>query len=354
MKVIKSHIIDLTNSSNGYCGWPTIGKDLNNNLSIVFSGSRLFHVCPFGKLEIIQSSDKGQTWTWPRVIYDGPADDRDAGWCVTQNGSILVSSFSSFDFKNYKKFYLEKNLLNHENLKKWEWAERNSLFYEFKGNGNWMFRSTDHGISWSGPYSAIVNSAHGPIQLENGRLLHAGRATYIDKGKPAICYSDDDGVTWEILSFIPARDNDNPSKYYELHIAETEPNKILCHIRNENDESKGHILQCHSEDGGKNWSVPQDIGFYGSPPHLLKTQMGYLVLSYGYRKPPYGNLCRISHDSGLNWSDPILISDDGDCTDLGYPSSVEIDTNTFITVWYQKNQSDYFAKLRQLQWHLEF
>ena len=47
-------------------------------------------------------------------------------------------------------------------------------------------------------------------------------------------------------------------------------------------------------------------------------------MSYGYRREPFGNQARVSHNHGKTWSDPITLSDDGVAGDLRYPSTVEL------------------------------
>src|SRR5579862_9234003 len=59
-----------------YHGWPTVGTDSHGNLLVVCSGGREAHICPFGRVEMIRSSDGGRTWSWPEVILDTPIDDR--------------------------------------------------------------------------------------------------------------------------------------------------------------------------------------------------------------------------------------------------------------------------------------
>ena len=51
-----------------YIGWPTIVRTRADQLLIVFSGDRDSHICPWGKMELMRSSDGGQSWTEPEVI----------------------------------------------------------------------------------------------------------------------------------------------------------------------------------------------------------------------------------------------------------------------------------------------
>ena len=88
-------------------------------------------------------------------------------------------------------------------------------------------------------------------------------------------------------------------------------------------------------DGGQTWSKPHTIGVWGLPSHLLQLKDGRLLMSYGYRRSPWGNQARVSEDKGRTWSSPITISDDGPSNDLGYPSTVELSDGSLLTVWYE-------------------
>ena len=73
----------------------------------------------------------------------------------------------------------------------------------------------------------------------------------------------------------------------------------------------------------------------GTPPHLLRHSSGAIVLSYGYRNPGYGQRARVSYDEERTWSEDIVIRDDGESGDLGYPCSIELRDGSIFTVYYQ-------------------
>jgi sialidase-1 len=82
-----------------YHGWPTLARRTNGGLIVAYSGGRETHVCPFGRIEIIRSSDDGKTWSWPEVILDTAIDDRDAGVLETPSGTLLVTTFTSLAYE---------------------------------------------------------------------------------------------------------------------------------------------------------------------------------------------------------------------------------------------------------------
>jgi len=330
---------------NLYHGWPTLTRRSNGELLLVYSGGREAHVCPFGRVELTRSSDEGETWSFPRVVLSGPIDDRDAGVLETAKGSILVTSFSSVVYQNYMPEDERKR-------RRWE-AAHNRLDEEGRGAalGTWMIRSTDGGETFSDRYAVPVNSPHGPVQLSDGRLLYAGKAIWGSE-KAGICISEDDGVTWDWIADIPLREGDEYKNYHELHAVETNPGHIIVQIRNHNPQNNQETIQCESDDGGKTWTTPEPIGVWGLPSHLLRLRDGRLLMSYGYRREPYGNLARVSSDKGKSWSGPISISSDGIGYDLGYPSTVELDDGQLLTVWYERMEGSKMAVLRQSRWEL--
>ncbi|MBJ07269.1 MAG: hypothetical protein CMO40_09180 [Verrucomicrobiaceae bacterium] len=326
-----------------YHGWPTLARRSNGELLLVCSGGREEHVCPFGRTDFRISHDGGESWSFPRVVMDGPIDDRDAGVLETAQGSILVTNFTSLA---YEPMMGGKGA-------RWHAAHhRTTAQGRQEALGTWMIRSTNGGLSFSGRYRVPVNSPHGPVQLRDGRLLYAGKALWTEKEKVGVCESKDDGKTWSWLADIPTREQDNHHEYHELHLVEAASGDLVVQIRNHNRLNSRETLQCESKDGGRTWTTPHSIGVWGLPSHLLRLRDNRLLMSYGHRRSPFGNQVRISEDEGKTWSSPLIISGDGRGGDLGYPSTVERDDGVLVTVWYEKMAGTRRAVLRQARWQL--
>ena len=341
-----------------YHGWPTLARRSNGELLVVCSGGRQAHVCPFGWVEMMRSRDGGRSWDWPRILVDSAIDDRDAGICETGTGSLLATTFTSLAYVGYlreavagtKGRFME---WTPEKIAQWRSAhDRLSQAERETMLGTWMLRSTDGGTTWSAPYRVPVNSPHGPVALSDGRLIYAGKRLWHAQRRIGVADSHDDGRTWRWLAEIPTRQGDDFGEYHELHLVEAANGRLIAHIRNHNSTDERETLQSESDDGGRTWSVPHSIGVWGLPSHLTRLRDGRLLMSYGYRRPPFGNLARISEDQGDTWSGPIVISDDGEGTDLGYPSTVELDDGSLVTVWYERMAGSSNAVLRQATWTL--
>lgn len=338
-----------------YCGWPTLARRANGELWVTWSGGREAHVCPFGQVVGMTSNDDGQTWTYPRVLLDSATDDRDSGVLETAKGTLLVTTFTSLAYEPLLKKAEADGTWPAEKLSAWQAARDRLTEQERKAElGEWVLRSTDSGKTWSSPIPTVVNSPHGPIQLKDGRLLYPGKQLWTGERKIGVAESKDDGQTWQWLAEIPARPGDDAAaSYHELHGIEAADGTLIVQIRNHNPENKGETLQTESTDGGKTWSVPHSIGVWGLPSHLLRLRDGRLLMTYGHRRPPFGNQARLSTDHGRTWGEALLISADGAGGDLGYPSTVELADGTLLTVWYEKLKDTPRAVLRQARWRVK-
>lgn len=341
-----------------YHGWPTLARRKNGQLLVVCSGGRDSHVCPFGRVELMRSNDEGERWTWPQTLIDTAIDDRDAGALETAAGTLLVTTFTSLAYEPI----LAKGAAavgtdgawDAEKLARWQGAnDRVPAETRHSMLGTWMIRSTDGGASWSQPYRVPVNSPHGPTQLGDGRLLYSGKALWTNEQRVGVCESRDDGLTWQWLADIPPREGDTTVNYHELHAVEAADGRLVVHIRNHNTNQHFETLQCVSTDAGKTWSKPASIGVWGMPSHLLRLKDDRLLMSYGHRRAPYGNQARVSADHGQTWSEPLRISEDGAGGDLGYPSTVQRNDGSLLTVWYEKTRENApRAVLRSAHWKL--
>lgn len=356
MKQISDNWI-RTEKKPTYHGWPTMIRTKAGDLLVVCSGNRKSHICPFGRVLFYRSSDDGATWSEPQYLTEGPLDNRDAGIMEDSDGSLFVNYFTSIAFFE-REVYLNADVLS--SAESWnQLEEKISLASLRREHGFFIKRGSSDGKKWSGKISVPVNNVHGPVLMNDGSLLWVGRnlnPRYCQESrmgdKVIAAKSVDHGASWEILSEIPVPPGQTAKEFHEVHTVQAADGTLITHIRNHNTKDTNlevYLWQSESSDGGLNWTVPHPVT-YGFPPHLLKLSDGRLLVSYGYRKKPYGNRARISSDHGKTWSEELVISDDGENWDLGYPSSVEMPDGSFITLWYEKRGD--LGQLRYKRWQI--
>ena len=330
-----------------YIGWPSITQTRSGELLVVFSGNRDAHVCPFGITQMIRSTDNGETWSDPETINNTPLDDRDAGILETKNRTLLVNWFTSLAF-NTKKHY-ERNpswkrhadKLGDETKKYWI--------------GNWTRRSLNGGQSWEEPVKQLVSAPHGPIELSDGRLLYVGTAWVNDKKVIGVEQSTDDGQSWQLISTVPINTQDQIVVSHEPHVVELINGKLVVMIRYQpSDREQSFLRQSESYDGGKSWTTSKKTSIWGYPPHLIQLKNGWLLVSYGVRRKPFGEKACISKDGGETWeTDKEIMINPAINSDLGYPASVQLDDGSILTVYYQIDKKGEKTSVMSTHWRLK-
>lgn len=342
--IIESKVI--AKEPGNYLGWPSIAKLPNGRLVVVYSGDRDWHVCPWGKMKMVYSDDKGGSWSDIHTITNTPLDDRDAGILVTDKGTIIVCWFTSVEFANnksrfyrtrYHKYDQHSAKLNDKVRQQWK--------------GAWVKRSTDGGKTWSEPIKVPFDTPHGPIQLKDGRILMV-------TGN-GVAESVDDGLSWKLLTKFS---HEEYGKLSEVHAIELDDGRILALSRADN------LRQFESTDGGYTWSLPVETEIRGYPPHIIRLDNGWLVTVYGRRKDlPNGQFACISIDNGKTWDVEneitLAIADKHRASeeelgyppnwDLGYPCSVLLDDGTIWTVYYQVDKDGEWPSILGTHWKLE-
>lgn len=368
MTTASANVIDVKSISpdhQQYAAWTTVARCANGRLVAVASAGRLRHADPFGQVHFMESDDDGENWSRPRVLVDGPLDDRDAGILETRDGTLVVNWFTSIAalrIMDARPEHLDK--LDDDERRDWHRIKKGTDDATIRRElGGWVIRSTDGGRTWSPRVNAGVGSPHGPTQLADGRLLFPGNKArapeddLVDNGSPylprlGVSVSDDDGATWRWLSDVPAMDNHTHADYHEPHAVQAADGRIVYHVRNHAEPHKHEILQTVSHDGGETWSPMRSLGHVGFPPHLLRLRDDRLLCTYGYRREPYGIRAIVSDDCGDTWSDPITLTDDAVNGDIGYPSTVELADGRLLTHWYERRGDRPWCGIVQARWRL--
>lgn len=355
----------------GYAAWPSVTKDAEGDLVVAFSGNRIMHVCPYGKVLLRKSRDEGRTWSAPIIGIDTPLDDRDAGILYMGNPKMLLSTFNNS--RAFQKKEADRGGYGPRERTEMVKAYVSNVTDEMEQQylGSLISVSSDNGFSWQEPVKVPVSAPHGPNLLADGSLIYAGTPVGPkDPDFPIAVYHSKDGYHFHKLADVPKCPEFSFCNYAEPHILELPSkgdaaSKLLLHIRIDEpgkpyEERIFSILQSISEDGGKTWSIPAPTGAEGAPPHLLRHSSGAVICSYGRRKPPYGLEAMVSWDERRSWTKGYTLWDKGETADLGYPCTTELANGDLFTVYYmnrkkvQSEAGNYWgmASIEWIRWRM--
>ncbi|MBT6768722.1 MAG: exo-alpha-sialidase, partial [Opitutales bacterium] len=74
---------------DAYCAWPAIARTKSGDLVVLFTRTEE-HMAPNGEILLSRSTDNGETWMPPAVVYDTILDDRESGVTTLSDGSLLA------------------------------------------------------------------------------------------------------------------------------------------------------------------------------------------------------------------------------------------------------------------------
>ena len=229
------------------------------------------HLSIHGRLDIVFSSDEGDTWTNPHLVIDTPADDRNPAFGQAKDGTLVVAFWRTFRYAADGQYAPDSD----------------------KPVDTQVTRSTDGGktwsdprpidvsdVSWASPYGRMLTLADGSMLMN----LYGGPVRTPDRKPPAetdnsyVYRSTDNGLTWKRFS------TPGPNGYNETALLETGAGRLLAAMRTAKD---GAVALAHSADGGKTWDAPRPL----TPPSvhpadLTRLPDGRLLLTCGDRRRP--------------------------------------------------------------------
>jgi hypothetical protein len=221
--------------------------------------------------------------------------------------------------------------------------------------------SFDNGLTFGKIYKSPIDSPHGPTELRDGSILWVGRTSETDRSEDCVrAYRVfPESGEMEYLGRIDDVVIDGEKMLScEPYAIELEDGSILCHIRVQSAvSSKLHFTtyQSTSHDGGRSWSKPEPLlpKLGGAPAHIIRHSSGVLISVYGYRESPYGIKAMFSLDGGKTWDADHDLYVNGVSPDMGYPSTVELNDSSLITVFYATPEKGAPAVIMQQKWRFE-
>jgi len=314
------------------------------------------HLDPDAKDVFVYSHDGGKTFEQePHTILDEEmVSNQDPCLTVLSNGRILSSSYrwifapigegpAVWGEKRYK--HCGQHFFN--------------KYDAFIGDANCSY-SDDNGKTWTFvPRLYVEGTPCGVavrgnvLELPNGDLLmpYYNKLAFGQLSSAGLFRSTDFGETWEDYSTIaPAAPDKN---FFEPNIFRTRSGRLVALIRTQTDPSvtgaryDSTYLNVHttvSEDDGKTWGPVTEVeNFWGSNPiHALQLKSGKVLVTYGYRRAPFGIRARLCNAelTDLSEAEEIILRSDAPHGDLGYTNAIQLDNGDILVTYYIADEND--------------
>jgi hypothetical protein len=272
------------------------------------------HIDGESEAVLVRSRDGGKTWGKPELIYKQEYGVQDPSLAQLRDGTIICNFFQ------------------------WKVMYKEPWHHEPVSTG--LVRSFDNAATWEKTpvYPEVIGYLfHGPtepvLQLPDGDLLMPLYGNRVGGYYEAfVIRSRDNGINWTDPVLLGTDPFQNVL-FEEPSLCLAKSGKILAVMR---DDRFGYFMQTYSTDGGKTWAFPRRLDIWGCPANLLTLSDGRILMTYGYRRPPYSVRGCISEDEGNTWNlgDELIFRSDGLHGDLGYPSSIELASGRVMTSYY--------------------
>jgi len=318
--VRKAERVERIVAARGQGYFPVMIKLKDRSLGAVIRGGAP-HIGVGGRLDWIRSEDGGRTWSKPAVIVDSKWDDRNPSLGQMADGTIVVgyAEASTYDAQGkwdtsagaYELFYVN----SHDNGK--TWSPKNEFYSGPIINGSAFGRIIHdrHGTALMAIYGERNPLYKGPEKLDGKASDYSG-----------IIRSRDNGRTWGDFSLILSGHN-------EASLQLLPDGRLIAVVRTEG----GALSVAESSDDGYHWSLTQKLTREGQhPADICLLKNGRLLVTYGNRLRPYGVGCVTSSDRGRTWNydNRVMLAWDSENTDCGYPSTLQLDDGTILTMYY--------------------
>lgn len=253
------------------------------------------------------------------TIIDTELDDRDVSLLQLSQGTLLATFFSSDSLGEPKRLS--------------------------------VVRSNDDGHTWGSRIDIDSTMIHqrfrwlattdAPVELGNGELLMPVYGLMWDDSAYSshTLRSADGGRTWTYNRQL-ARDASQNISFSEPAIVR-DGDVLIATMRTAGDGPNaalqgGTIYESRSLDGGATWTPAVATDVWGYPTHMLGLDSRTVLMTYGYRRAPYGVRYSLSTDAGSTWPQNAsgVLDTSGTSAACGYPSTVRLEDQSLVTVYY--------------------
>jgi len=286
------------------------------------------HLGKAGRLDWIESSDSGATWSTPRVVADSEWDDRNPAVGEMPDGTIVVAygECSCYDENGRYDPAVGRFRLVYRTSADGgsSWSEPVDLSHPF-GNGG-----SPYGRIVALPDGRALMSVYGGPRDETRGLFTVGPEKFTDA--VGFLVSRDSGRTW--ADFHPIARGYNETALLPL------PNgELLAFARSDGDQ---HTALFRSPDGGATWSGPHRLTLGSQhPADAALLADGDVLVAYGSRLAPFGvHVLRAGPEEDFAAAPRFAAASDSSSTDQGYPSVVVAPDGKAVLLYYAVGTSE--------------
>lgn len=277
------------------------------------------HIGIEGRLDVILTDDRGETWSEPIEAADSDWDDRNPSLGRARDGTLVLAYHHQGNYDSNGDYIRGGDRVD-----------------------TYLKRSTDDGRTWSEAYPLSIEGLRG--RSPYGRMINVGDELLMNIYGAKMDGTEDEMVSYVVRSADGGRTWHDPTEIAggmnETALVNLPDDSILALLRSD----KGHppsIYGSRSTDGGYNWTDPVRITEDSEhPADAVLLSNGWILLVYGYRHEPYGVRGMVTTDQGRSWEKtPEIVFEDGLLLgDCGYPSIAVLQGGRILLMYYSAGE----------------
>lgn len=235
-------------------------------------------------------------------------------------------------------------------FKQWKWKGVNPT--DEAQSDMWTTRSSDNGATWSEPqmiFKGYTGASNGAIETRDGHLIVPYSHYVNDPGRlvSQTSVSTNGGKTWSLSNDIDIGGAGDHEGALEPCVIELKDGRVWMLIRT----SRGFFWESFSTDGGKTWSEAKatNIDTTSAPGHLTRLAAGRIALVWNRAQKKRTELhLALSADEGQTWA-PSLNVARGTPGGATYPFVVEINPGELWIGYHNVPKGWNFPRARHLR-----
>jgi sialidase-1 len=359
MKKINDVIVFRDTGS--YSAFTCAERCVNGDILIAFRCAprepEIYHFHSQSKAVVVRSSDEGKSWSEPIEIFpDYDLAQQDPQITLLPDGRLLAAAFTWQFHPKCERSTMSDAFMELPEIKDGIMRCAGIILAESSDNGyRWKFLGKMHLDNAPRDVWACAAMHSKFVVLPDGGILIPCR---VEDGNGYYTYlvrSDDGGRSWRYVVEIVRDTSPNHHVYYdEAYLQRLSNGRLVLLLRSYGD---GGLMECcFSDDDGRSWSTPVKTEVWGFPQTSTYLSDGRLLLSYGYRREPYGVRARIVSENFSdvdNAEETVVYGVSADRAqlvnapyDLGYPSAVELKDKNILIAYYCYDLNDRTSYIR--------